>query len=172
MLTTCDKTGIEFEASSKRQKNHPAVSKILQDAQKAGNYAAALAACAAVKTAGIKNADEAVAMINATLRGVSIEKTTAEKADRDAKIEADRVRRDAIIARDRLNLKLRNAGYRWQRMAGADEEMLDRLAVENSDLSAATATALDALYARESWILLDPAGNVVSLSDATKTIGG
>lgn len=67
MITmTCDKTGIEFQAESKRQKNHPLVSRFLNDAGKDnGRYAGASRQAqqilASIKAAGYTDINEAIA---------------------------------------------------------------------------------------------------------------
>lgn len=67
MITmTCDKTGIQFEADSKRQKNHPKVSAFLNEAGKDnGRYIGASRKAqqilAEIKSAGYSDIDEAIA---------------------------------------------------------------------------------------------------------------
>lgn len=68
--TTCDKTGIEFQAESKRQKNHPLVSKFLDAAGKDnGRYIGASRKAqqilAEIKSAGYGDISEAIAEANA-----------------------------------------------------------------------------------------------------------
>lgn len=68
--TTCDKTGIQFEAESKRQKNHPLVSKFLDAAGKDnGRYVGASRKAqeilASIKRAGYTDINEAIAEASA-----------------------------------------------------------------------------------------------------------
>jgi hypothetical protein len=66
MLVICDKTGIEFQAESKRQKNHPMASAFLDEAAKDnGRYVGASRKAkeilAEIKAAGYTDINEAIA---------------------------------------------------------------------------------------------------------------
>lgn len=115
MLIKCDKTGIEFEADSKRQKNHPRISALLNCASKDGNYNAALAACKAVKDRGSMTIDEAIQFINDRVSGVETIRIAKvnEAARREREIEQARC--EAKEQRQAQNDYLRKHGYKWSK---------------------------------------------------------
>ena len=90
----CDKTGIQFQADSKRQKNHPRVSQLRQEAAKdkhnVGTYRIALEACAEVKASGSQDIDQAIAYIEDRMRGntnVKLNARAVEKRERKERNE-------------------------------------------------------------------------------------
>lgn len=118
MITvTCDKTGITFEADSRRQKNHPKVSALLNDAARdkynTGAYNAALAAFAQVKATGGYTIDDAIAYAQAAMTGnVDAHKERQRQAaERDRQLA--QAREDAKEKRRQQNEHLKAHGYRW-----------------------------------------------------------
>ena len=73
MLTVCAKSGIEFEASSARQKNHPAITELLSYAHKKGAYGAAVEALEAIKADGVTDMETAERILNAAIDGRRVE---------------------------------------------------------------------------------------------------
>ena len=68
MITViCSKTGLEFQAKSKRSKNHPLVSAILSDANKDGVYSQVKNACDIVSEQEM-NEEDAIEFLNAVLK--------------------------------------------------------------------------------------------------------
>tara|TARA_R110002126_G_scaffold235166_1_gene379002 strand:+ start:316 stop:696 length:381 start_codon:yes stop_codon:yes gene_type:complete len=68
MITViCSKTGLAFEAKSKRSKNHPLVSAILSDANKDGVYSQVKNACDIVSEQEM-NEEDAIEFLNAVLK--------------------------------------------------------------------------------------------------------
>lgn len=65
MKTNCNITGIEFEATSKRQKNHPSVSELMNDLNRAkdGRYSIIKSALIS-KTGTFKNFEEVEYFVN------------------------------------------------------------------------------------------------------------
>ena len=83
-FNTCDKTGLKF-IGSKRQKNHPEVSKILQEASKLSSYFEVKKACEICKQKNME-IDEVLAFLNSIMletseqkRKESLEKTKSIK---------------------------------------------------------------------------------------------
>lgn len=156
MITVCDKTGIEFETDSKRQKNHPQISNLLNRAAKDGTYNAALTALAEVKSAGNMTIDEAIAFANQRMA-----ETDAQRQQRRiAEEREEKARTEARLTRKRQNELLYKHGYRWHK---EDEESMDVFG----------ATAFENIYGNgvsEVWILTTTAGREVSVAQALEEI--
>lgn len=152
----CDKTGIQFEAESKRQKNHPAISALLAKSTKYGNYGAALTAMAEVKAAGNMTITEAIAFVNQRM-----DETDAERQKRRiAEEREEKARTEARLERKALNDNLYRHGYTWHK---EDEESMDAFG----------ATAFSDLYGNhvsEVWILTNPEGHEVTVAQALASI--
>jgi hypothetical protein len=93
VTVTCQYSGIQFEASSKRSKNHPRVAELLADANKKGVYGDVVTAMAQAKRDGItgeaiieigkvafENGLNAAAEFNARWRAEKREKLAQESA--------------------------------------------------------------------------------------------
>lgn len=76
---TCQYTGLEFEAATRRSKNHPKISAWLQSANTDGWYNQALAAIQAGREAGFTSISEYINLLSETEK--------AAKAGIDAEIE-------------------------------------------------------------------------------------
>lgn len=119
MITViCDKTGIEFEATSKRQKNHPRVSAFLDEANKdsrryQGSYQAAQQILVDIKANGMTDIDEAMQYANAAYN--AWKNGEAKPVIRQTVGSILRAKKDASRARDEQNAFLRSHGYRWQK---------------------------------------------------------
>lgn len=116
---TCDKTGIQFEAESKRQKNHPRVSALLNEAAKdkysTGAYNAALSAFAEVKAAGGYTIDGAITCARAAMAGNADAIHQKRQATAERERQMEQARRDAKSKRDAQNAHLRAHGYTWSK---------------------------------------------------------
>lgn len=153
----CDKTGIEFEASSKRQKNHPLISALLNEASKdrynTGTYRIAMEACEQVKANGVEDINEAIAYIRERMSGNTNAKLSQRAAEK-------RERKERNEERARVNRLLKAHGYTWHK---EDEESMDAFG----------ATAFETTYGSSSssmWILSAPDGRSVSVNQALKEI--
>ena len=148
IAVTCQYTGVEFEAASKRSKNHPLVSEFLNAANKEGksyigayHYAKEFLAVAEGNTI-----EEIMEFVN----GAFCEwKKSDAKSFKVETYKSNRKRQE----RDSQRISLRNAGYTWHK---EDEESMD-FAGPNA-------------FNGNMWTLLDPHGNEVSKSDAMKAI--
>lgn len=159
MITTCDKTGIQFEAGSKRQRNHPQISSLLNEAAKdkynTGAYRIALEACGEIKSNGMQDISEAIALIRERMGGntnAKLNQRAVEQRERKASREE----------RDRVNSILRANGYRWHK---EDEESMDAFG----------ANAFEDTYgtgASAAWSLVSPDGRTVSVTQALREIKG
>ena len=140
---TCARTGVEFEANSKRQKNHPTVSALLTEANKAGAYRAAEEAIAEARASGAIDIDTFIAAIREAIAA------TVENRPR-RRTWGDRIRQ--AKQRKRQNAALRAAGYRWSK------ELVPNQSPLMDDWG-------------EEWVPRDPQGNPVSLAAALAAIG-
>lgn len=114
---TCDKTGIAFEADSRRQKNHPKVSALLNDAARdkrnPGAYNAALAAFAYVKAQGSYTIDEAIAYAQSAMRGNADANKERQRRAAERDRQMAQARADAKEKNRQQNEHLKAHGYRW-----------------------------------------------------------
>ncbi|SRR6266700_1168480 len=144
----CEKTGIEFEAATKRTKNHPSIMMILNDANKYGWYADALEALKSGRKSGfsmieqfvsaLRNAEEQYKeQTNAVYAAQNRERKAVEEAKRQREIR---------------NSLLRDRGYEWTDLGYAPDEEID-----NSFLGR---------LPEHDWHLKAPDGKLVSLKDA------
>lgn len=105
----CQHSGIEFEASSARAKQHPLVADLKTDANRRGTYAAAMKAMEVVrKDGGYATIEEFVSLVNAEVAGT-------RKAQIASKIAAENDRRDAQQKLKEQNALLKANGYRWSK---------------------------------------------------------
>lgn len=158
MITVCDKTGIRFEADSKRQKNHPRISALLNEAAKDGVYNVALSALAVVKANGGGTIDEAIVFTRQRMSG---------EADAKWQVKIAEERRQKALAEARAERKYQNGilyanGYRWHK---EDEESMDAFG----------ATAFEERFGShvsEVWLLTAPDGREVTVAQAMQEIRG
>lgn len=125
---TCDKTGIEFEAASKRQKNHPKVSNLLNWAAtkgKPGAYSVALSTFSLCKDEGISDIDAILKRVVETLAEFNEEASEAEWHRIQLKKEQERHRRARYQERHYTNGILSQGGYHWVNLGFKDEEEAD-----------------------------------------------
>lgn len=152
VTVTCQYTGIEFEASSKRSKNHPAVSDLLNEAAKdkynPAAYRTVKDALADAKAAGMTDINEIVSYARDRMNN-------ANDAAWQRRIEDEQQRK----ARAERNSLLKSHGYRWHK---EDEESMDF----------AGAGAFESMYgsANAVWILTAPDNREVTVAQALKEI--
>lgn len=164
MITmTCDKTGIQFEASSKRQKNHPLASAFLNEANAdsrhyKGSYQAAQQILAEVKAAGISDINEAMEYANSAY--AAWRNGSAKPVIRRTNGDRIRERKANSRSREAVNAILRQHGYRWSR---EDAESMDAFG----------AGVFESMYGNVShvWTLMAPDGSEVSVNEAFRRIG-
>ncbi len=119
---TCQYTGIQFQAASRRSKNHPLVSDLLGEAAKdrnnPGAYRQVIAAFDEAQRTGMTNIDDVIAFArDAMTNGAVVARRRREDAVRQQR-EADEVRHQ----RKAQNEHLRANGYRWSKeFANSDE---------------------------------------------------
>ena len=65
---TCQHTGIEFEAKSKRSKNHPRVAELLAEANHDRMYSQAVELLAECREAGMSDIDEIIEAVEAGMK--------------------------------------------------------------------------------------------------------
>jgi len=117
----CQHTGIEFEAASKRQKNHPAVAALLASANEDGTYRVAVQRLAAARAAGMTEIDAIVRFVQTGEKAALARRAEIQAADR--RLEQERAARHAaaMAQRDATNSILREAGFRWLRYEEREE---------------------------------------------------
>lgn len=117
----CEKTGLTFEAPTKRTKNHPSIMAIVNEANRDGWYAQALASLKAGREAGFTTLEEFIDLLNETRE--------AAREQRNMRIDAymDRKRANAEVKRQRYitNNILRSYGYIWLDLGYPEDEEVD-----------------------------------------------
>ncbi len=66
LQVTCEKTGLQFEAATKRTKNHPKIMNIINEANKDGWYREALAALQDGRDAGLDTFEDFLELLQQT----------------------------------------------------------------------------------------------------------
>lgn len=160
----CDKTGIEFEAESKRQKNHPRVSAFLGDANKDGRHYAGAYGKAGELLAEARgqfdNIDDLLAAV-----GQAYEAWKNGDARAIVRVtEGMRLRalKDASNRRERVNAILFQNGYRWSK---------EELGSEDGWAGRGSLGAGIGEVAGYEWALNAPDGREVSVAQAFREIG-
>lgn len=166
MMIACQYTGIEFEATSKRQKNHPRVSALLNDAAKAGGaaYNTAKDRLAEARAAGLTDINEVISFVRTGAMQAQAAADQRRADNAQARKDADKDRHYARVAREYTNSILRDGGYRWEKTI-EDEESMDFAgpnafaAIHGSWRDSATI-----------WTLYTPDGRVVSVREAMQEL--
>jgi hypothetical protein len=156
VTVTCQYTGIEFEAKTRRSKNHPLVSDLLEEANKrrmpgAYNKAKALLD----ECQGMTDIDAIVNRVNIGLDAYDDAKNDKINKQR----QDDKDRQEAQRRRQQTNAVLKLNGYRWQK-------------VTEEDMDAFGASAFSNTYGNREhvWELIAPDGQVVTISEAMEAI--
>src|SRR4051794_38625784 len=115
MKIICQYTGLEFEAASRRSKNHPRVSDLLNEAAKGGWYRTAVERFAAARERGMADLDAILQFVRTG--GMEAQQARQDELARRAQIdrEIEHRCRDAKRERDEQNSVLREAGFRWRK---------------------------------------------------------
>jgi hypothetical protein len=124
----CDKTGIKFEAASRRQKNHPRVSSLLNWAAntgKPGAYAVALSLFAECKAEGMTDLAAILEWVKEGVSEFNAASSEAEWQRKQQHKEDERQRRARYKERQYTNGILREGGYRWVNFGFESEEDAD-----------------------------------------------
>src|SRR5438270_6601715 len=106
----CEKTGIEFEASSKRTKNHPSIMAVLNEASRDGWYGSALNALKAGREQNFTTVEQ---FINA-MREAGQSAVAIQHAEIDERVRREREAKEARRQRAITNDLLRGRGYHWK----------------------------------------------------------
>lgn len=165
MQITCQYTGIIFEAASKRQKNHPRVSALLNDAAKAGGaaYNVAKERLAQAREAGMTDIDEVIRFVlTGAMQAQAVVDQRRAEHEQERKDAAKQCHYDRN-AREYTNSILRDAGYRWEKTI-EDEESMD---FAGPNAFAATYGNRD--YAVV-WTLYAPDGRAVRIREAMEEL--
>ena len=144
-MTKCQLTGIEFEG---RGKNHPALRSILETSFEQGTRTEVIAA---IKNAGTTDIDKVVDIAEKSHADAKISQKLARQEKLTDAEESRRTRRQ----REDQNRKLRQAGYRWVNSSG------DAVSPDEDDM-----------HETSKWVLLNPAGEQVEVSDAIASMRG
>jgi len=152
----CQYTDIEFEAKSKRSKNHPKISDLLASANKAGTYGAVKAALEKGREMGLETIEQFLEIAEAA----SHDKLEEYSQRRNEQRERERQRAEARETRRQRNAHLRSHGYRWQKIAVGTEE---------ATLPGSYGAGIGE-YSHEEWQLFAPDGRPVSVDRALAEI--
>jgi hypothetical protein len=117
----CEKTGIEFEARTKRTKNHPQIMAWVNEAAKDGWYNTALETIKKSRKDGATTLEQFVA----DLRQAETAFKEQSNAAYTEKMERERQQKEAKRQRYITNSTLREHGYHWVNLAFEDEEEAD-----------------------------------------------
>lgn len=158
VTVVCDKTGVTFEADSRRQKNHPRVSKFLNscagDKHNPGAYNMALAAFRQAKAEGMTDIDAIMTFAEQYVSEggdfARQQRQERQRAQADAEKVLEEKRQRIKAERKAQNEFLRQHGYTWRKEAADfDEE-------EEGEPSL--------------WVLRAPDGQAVSVAQALDEI--
>jgi hypothetical protein len=149
---TCEKTGVEFEAATKRTKNHPQIMGWINDAYKDGWYAQCLDAIKDGREAGLDRIEDFLSLLAETEKAAKAQ----QQADYSATLAEKRAAKEARRQRFILNSFLREHGCRWRNVGFADEEEAD-------------AFDINATVGNE-WCLFDSEGNATTVRAAMQQI--
>jgi len=155
---TCQHSGIEFEADSKRTKQHPRIAAIKSEANKRGNYREVNAALDAVRKAGgYTTIAEYMAMVDLYLKGKSAERDAAAAKRREQEQRDEEERAIARQRREEQNALLKANGYRWSKTEIGTEGGFSYGAGIGE-------------FSHYEWILWSPDNRVVSVAQALDEI--
>lgn len=150
-MAFCEKTGVQFEARSVRQKNHPAIMSIINEATRHGWYREAIA-----KLDSLKGHYASIEPYIEALREVEAQYKQA-KSDRIHKYVKDETHaKEGRRARFVTNDFLRTNGYRWSDLGFDDEEEIDN--------------AYTGATPRHDWQLFSSDGRAVTLEEAMQEL--
>lgn len=159
----CQYTGVAFESPNKRQKNHPRISELLNEANDNGTYQVVKQRLAEAREQGLTDIEQIIAFARTGARERVEEQAAQRRLQREAQAAREERWRQAREARARVNAILRPAGYRWEREV-LDEEALDAFG----------ANAFGERYGSASqvveWTLLDPAGQPTTVRAALEAL--
>jgi hypothetical protein len=110
-MAFCEKTGLEFEATSKRVRNHPTIMAMLSDAYRDGWHFDAMEAIKSGRNAGYTTIEQFVSALNDAKEQYKLRTNAIYAAEMQRKREAEEVRRQRHVT----NSLLRSRGYEWQR---------------------------------------------------------
>lgn len=115
-MVKCQHSGIEFEAKSKRSKNHPQVSELKNGAAKDGNYTEVLKAMDTIREQGkYETIDEFLAQVQDIVNVKARRKADRQRKQREFERKAEQAHRDAKAKREATNRHLREHGYKWSK---------------------------------------------------------
>lgn len=126
VTVTCQYTGIEFEAASKRSKNHPAVSRLLTEASNdkhnPNRYRLTVNAFAEARKAGLTDIDEIMTFVNEVVTNGVEAAYRQRKAAAEQQRAQDEARKEAQQRRRDRNALLYRHGYRWIKESEEDRD--------------------------------------------------
>lgn len=150
VIIKCSESGIEFEAASKRTKQHPRIAALKADANKRGDYAAVMNALTAVRAAGnYTTIEEFVAAVETERAVAADQRHAATLAEAKRRDEEAATRAEMKAARMARNAHLRAHGYKWQ----------------NVEIDPYAGDAIET-----EWVLFAPDGRSVSVQQALDEI--
>jgi hypothetical protein len=117
----CEKTGIEFEAATRRTKNHPTIMSWLEKSNRYDWYSQALETLTSGRKQGYTTIEQYNALFEETEKSAQEENIARFKVKRDEEEAAKAVRRERHIT----NSILREHGYRWSDLGFPEDEEID-----------------------------------------------
>lgn len=114
VIVKCQHSKIEFEAKTKRTKQHPLIASLKSDAHSDGNYSQVLVALDKVaKAGGYETIEEYLSLVDDLLVGKAKAEAEQENSSEQWYQEQEETQREAKTKREAQTLILKNNGYRW-----------------------------------------------------------
>jgi len=152
----CQHSGLEFEAETRRTKQHPRIAAAKQQAHKDGLSREMEAALDSVQRSGeYTTIDEYMEQVTAIMRGEEQSAKKQKNARNRAQAERKAAREEALAKREATNRLLKQHGYTWH---------VD--VVDAQDIS----DAMDTRNTGKTFFLTSPNGEVVSVEQALSAI--
>lgn len=123
VTVTCEKTGIQFEAASKRTKNHPRIMTLISDSYRDNCYNEVLAAIKSGKEQGFTTIEQFEAIVKDASDKVRAERDTEFAKEYQRKREEQ----DAKRQRHFMNRFLFEYGYTWIDLGYPLDEEIDNM---------------------------------------------
>jgi len=152
----CQHSGLEFEAETRRTKQHPRIAAAKQQAHKDGLSREMEAALDSVQRSGeYTTIDEYMEQVTAIMRGEEQSAKEQKNARNRAQAERKAAREEALAKREATNRLLKQHGYTWHVDVVDAQDISDAMDTRNTD---------------KTFFLTSPNGEVVSVEQALSAI--
>lgn len=112
----CKHSGLEFEAKTKRSKQHPQIAALKNDAHRDGNYCEVLAALdKAADAGGYETVEEYLQIVEGILTGKAEQKKKNQEEAREWHRDQAVKHEEAKVQHDAQKQLLKKSGYQWEK---------------------------------------------------------